>query len=78
MKNFLLLLILLKTKPPIDFFAQNSVQFGRRAKRGDLQIVDFSLLAPVVGFEPTTKGLHQTSIFIKGWTISSSFRQMAD
>ena len=57
MKNFLLLLILLKTKPPIDFFAQNSVQFGRRAKRGDLQIVDFSLLAPRVGFEPTTNRL---------------------
>jgi hypothetical protein len=45
-KNFLLLLILLKTEPPIDFFSQNPVQFGRQAKRGDPQIVDFSLLAP--------------------------------
>jgi len=53
MKNFLLLLILLKTKPPIDFFAQNSVQFGRRAKRGDPQIVDFSLLAPELKFNQT-------------------------
>jgi len=43
----------IKTKPPIDFFAQNSVQFGRRAKRGDPQIVDFSLLAPELKLNQT-------------------------
>ena len=36
---------------------ENPVQFGRRAKRGNPQIVDFSLLAPQVGFEPTTNSL---------------------
>ncbi|MBU2068155.1 hypothetical protein KKE13_01060, partial [Patescibacteria group bacterium] len=32
------------SKPPTDFFAQNSVQFGRRAKRGEPPKFDFSLL----------------------------------
>ncbi|MBU2416349.1 hypothetical protein KKH86_03980 [Patescibacteria group bacterium] len=32
------------SKPPIDFFAQNSLQFGRRAKRGEPTKFDFSLL----------------------------------
>jgi len=32
------------TKPPTDFFAQNPLQFGRRAKRGEPTKFDFSLL----------------------------------
>ncbi|TSC92702.1 MAG: recombinase, partial [Candidatus Berkelbacteria bacterium Athens1014_28] len=39
-------------KPPIDFFAQNSLQFGRRAKRGKPTKFDFSLLVPRRGLEP--------------------------
>jgi hypothetical protein len=31
-------------KPPTDFFAQNSLQFGRRAKRGEQKILANSLL----------------------------------
>jgi len=43
-------------KPPIDFFAQNSVQFGRRAERGDYRKLDFSLLAAGLGLEELPEG----------------------
>ena len=41
------------SKPPIDFFAQNSLRFGRRAKRGEPTKFDFSLLVRREGFEPS-------------------------
>lgn len=39
-------------KPPIQIFAQNSLRFGRRAKRGDFQNLAKFLLAPGGGLEP--------------------------
>jgi len=37
------------TKSPTDFFAQNSLQFNRRAKRGEQKILANSLLVLVFG-----------------------------
>ncbi len=52
MKIFLLL-----TKPKIDFFAQFSVQFGRRAKRGGKQEIDFFSNVDPGRFELPTFGM---------------------
>ena len=49
-KNFLLLI----TKPKIDFFSQNPVQFGRRAKRGGKWKIDFFSKVEMRGIEPRT------------------------
>ena len=45
-KNFLL-----HTKPKIVFQLENSVQFGRQAKRGNPQIVDFFSVVPPPGLK---------------------------
>lgn len=45
------------TKPPTDFFVQNSVQFGHQAKRGDPPIVDLPLLVPREESEPLSQAL---------------------
>ena len=41
------------TKSPTDFFAQNPLQFGRRAKRGEPFKLAISFVVPRVGIEPT-------------------------
>lgn len=43
-----------KTKLPIDFFAQNSLQFSRRARRDEPKLLTNSLPVRPEGFEPPT------------------------
>ncbi|TSC94637.1 MAG: hypothetical protein CEN87_358 [Parcubacteria group bacterium Licking1014_1] len=50
LKNFSFLLL---TESGISFCPENSVQFSRRAKRGEPQKLDISYLVPRVGVEPT-------------------------
>jgi hypothetical protein len=45
MKKFSFTFNLIKTKPPIDFFAQNSLRFGCRAPPAAGRGIDLSLLA---------------------------------
>ena len=43
-----------RAKSPTDFFAQNPLQFNRRAKRGEPKPLANSLLVGPLGIEPTT------------------------
>ena len=64
-KNFLLPPALLATKPPIGFFAQNSLQFGRRARRSGRGELDISSLVLLVGIEPTSEAPEAPTLSIE-------------
>jgi len=46
-----------RAKSPTDFFAQNPLQFNRRAKRGEPKPLANSLLVGPLGIESRTLGL---------------------
>ncbi|NNM84001.1 recombinase family protein [Candidatus Parcubacteria bacterium] len=62
----------LRNKKPVELPVKQYASL--REARANFPETDLSfILAPGAGLEPATNALHQSSSFLKGWTISSSF-----